>query len=202
MSVLSATLLLFLVMDPFGNLPFFAAMLDGVAPRRRWRVLLRELAIALAVLLAFLLIGRYAVNLLHISPAALSISGGVILFLVALRMVFPDSAAPGRAEAAREPFIVPMAVPMIAGPAAMALLLILASRHPARLPDWLLALCAAWAAMSVILMLSGAIHRLLGEKGVKALVRLMGMVLIVLAVQMFLNGVSAFMAAGQAEAGS
>ena len=197
MSILSATLLLILIMDPFGNLPVFVAVLEKVRPERRWRVLLRELVIAFAVLLAFLLIGEYAVKVLRISSPALSIAGGVILFLVSLRMVFPASEPAPAQEAAGEPLIVPMAVPLIAGPSTMAILLILASTNPDRLLDWVLALTVAWLVVSGILMLSNVIHRLLGDKGVRAMVRLMGMILIVLAVQMFLDGIKAFLSANQ-----
>lgn len=200
MSTLSATVLLILIMDPFGNLPVFVAALKEVQPERRWRVLLRELVVALVVLLTFLLAGRYVMSLLHISTPALSIAGGVILLLVSLRMVFPAEAEARGQGAAGEPFIVPMAVPLIAGPAAMTMLLILVSTDPSRLLDWVVALTLGWLVVSTVLLLSGFIQRLLGQKGLRAMVRLMGMILIVLAVQMFLNGVQAFLAAGRAAA--
>lgn len=194
MSILSATVLLILVMDPFGNLPLFVGLLGDLPPRRRRVVLARELLVALAVLLAFLLAGRYAMSVLHISPPALSISGGLILFLVSIRMVLPSESEEQAPRRTAEPFIVPLAVPLVAGPAAMAILLILATRHARRLADWTVALLVAWAVVSGIPMLSGGINRLLGRRGVTAMVRLMGMILIVLAVQMFLNGVEAFAA--------
>ena len=197
MSTLSATVLLILIMDPFGNLPVFVAVLKEVHPQRRWRVLLRELVVALLVLLAFLLAGQFVMDLLHISTPALSIAGGVILLLVSLRMVFPAEGQARPKDPAGEPFIVPMAVPLIAGPAAMAMLLILVSTDPARLLDWVIALTLAWLVVSAVLLLSGFIQRLLGQKGLRATVRLTGMILIVLAVQMFLNGVQAFLAAAR-----
>ncbi|MCL2700670.1 MAG: antibiotic transporter [Phycisphaerae bacterium] len=190
MSLASAAILLFVVMDPLGNLPLFAAALREMPRPRRRRVLARELLIALAVLAAFLLTGSYLLATLKISPPALYISGGVILFVISIRMVFPiPSVQPGTPP--REPFIVPLAVPLIAGPSAMTTLLILSRTAP--LPQVAAALGLAWLAVAAILMLSDVLQRLLGPRGLEALERLMGMLLIVLAVQMFLEGVKAFM---------
>ncbi|MFP4105832.1 MAG: MarC family protein [Phycisphaerae bacterium] len=189
MSIVSATLLLFLVMDPLGNLPPFVVVLGDVDPQRRFRVLLRELVAAYLVLLGFLLVGRYLVGLLRVSLPALAISGGVILFLVSIRMVFPSTRTATETHADHEPFLVPLAVPLIAGPATMALLLILSTRHPEDRLELFLSLTLAWLAGAVILSLSGWIARRLGKRIVRVIERLMGMVLIVPAVQMLLDGV-------------
>jgi multiple antibiotic resistance protein len=188
-------LLLFLVMDPVGNLPVFVSILETVPPQRRRRVLLRELTVAYMVLAAFLLAGKYLVRLLHVSSPALAIAGGVILFLVSLRMVFPGTRRDGPAGVEGEPFLVPLAVPLIAGPAAMTMLLIFATRHADELLRWFIALTLAWLSVCLILLLSGPIRRVLGRRGVRALERLMGMVLITLAIQMLLDGIRAFLAA-------
>lgn len=197
MSILSATILLFLVMDPLGNLPVFAVVLGKVPPERRRRVLLRELLYALAILLAFLAVGPWLLSLLAISKPALGIAGGLILFVIAILMVFPIEGygfvgKPGE----HEPFIVPLAVPLIAGPSAMSALLLLSSSNPGRFVEWLVALVLAWLVTAIILLFGGALQRLLGPRGLIAMERLMGMILIVLAVQMFLDGVKAFMAGG------
>jgi multiple antibiotic resistance protein len=189
-SVMSAALLLFLVMDPLGNIPAFLVALRDVPPRRRTRVLFREMLIALVVLLFFLFAGQYILELLGVSQPSLGIAGGTILFLIALRMVFAsptESLMPSSPEG--EPLIVPLAIPLIAGPSAMATLILLMARNPAQWPLWTAALGAAWAASSVILISSAQLSRLLGKRGLLALERLMGMVLTAVAVEMFVNGI-------------
>lgn len=193
MTLLSAVILLFLVMDPLGNIPLFLAVLTQVEPARQFRVLLRELVVALVVLLVFLLAGRYLVEALQISGPALSIAGGIILFLIALRMIFPSREG-GFAEIVEgEPLIVPLAVPFVAGPSAMATVLLLASRSPDALGRWVLALSIAWVLTAVILLLSVPLSRLLGNRGLIAVQRLMGMILTTIAVQMLLGGLAKFL---------
>ena len=191
-SILSATILLFLVMDPFGNLPLFAIVLKNVPQKRRRFVIVRELLIALAILMGFLLAGRHMLDILRISRPALSISGGVILFLISLRMIFPIGNRRFYSGSSSEPLIVPLAIPFIAGPSSMTMLLILVSKYPGRQTDWIIALALAWAAGAVILMMSNILQRILREKGLNVLERLAGMILIVIAIQMFLDGISAF----------
>jgi multiple antibiotic resistance protein len=194
-SVMSAALLLFLVMDPLGNIPAFLVTLKDVPPRRRTMVLLREMLIALAVLLIFLFAGQYILDLLGVSQPSLGIAGGTILFLIALRMIFAsatETLVPSSPDG--EPFIVPLAIPLIAGPSAMATLILLMARNPARWPLWATALGVAWAASSVILVSSAQFSRLLGQRGLLALERLMGMVLTAVAIEMFVDGIrSAFL---------
>jgi multiple antibiotic resistance protein len=194
MSVVSAAALLFVVIDPIGNVPMFLAALRHVDPMRRNRIILRELAIALAVLLLFLFAGGFLLRLLHISQPSLSISGGVVLFLIALRMIFPPAEERHAARDDADPFIVPLAVPYLAGPSAVATVMLLSTREPQRWPEWLLAVCAAWLAAAVILYCSAGLSRLLGERGLIAIERLFGLLLTAVAVQMTLNGVRAFLA--------
>lgn len=193
MTLTSAALLLFLVIDPLGNIPFFLAALKQVEPARRRKVIGRELLIALAVMVIFLFAGRYILNLLHISEPSLSIAGGIILFLIAVRMIFP--AYKGlQEEIEGEPLIFPLAIPFIAGPSALATLLLITSREPERWAEWLLALLIAWLASAIILY--GAmdwLSRLMGAKGLIAMERLMGMLLTLIAVQMFMTGVTLFL---------
>jgi multiple antibiotic resistance protein len=188
MTVTAAALLLFLVMDPLGNVPLFLSSLKGVAPQRQTRVVARELLIAYAVLVAFLFGGRYLLDALHISEEALTIAGAIVLFLIALKMVFP-SPQHGLAEPFEgEPFIVPLAIPYVAGPSAMATILLLMSRESQRWPEWLAALTIAWTGSAAILILGSRLRRVLGQRGLTAMERLMGMVLVALAVQMFVEG--------------
>ncbi len=196
MSVFSAAVLLFLVLDPFGNLPFFIAALEPVERSRHFRVILRELLIALAVLVAFLFAGRHILALLGISEPALTVAGGAVLFLIAIRMVFPPQRGHGAEAVDGEPFIVPLAIPYVAGPSAMATVLLLSSREPARWPEWLTALLVAWLASALIISMSAFLGRHLGRKGLIAIERLMGMLLVAIATQMLMTGIAEFLRSG------
>lgn len=193
MSVFSAAMLLFLVLDPFGNLPFFIAALEPVEKSRHFRVIARELLIALAVLVVFLFAGRPILTLLGISEPALSVAGGAVLYLIAIRMVFPPQRGHTAEDLEGEPFIVPLAIPYVAGPSAMATVLLLSSREPERWPEWLAALLAAWFASALIISMSAFLGRYLGRKGMVAIERLMGMLLVAIATEMLMAGVAQFL---------
>ena len=194
LTTLSAGILLFLIMDPLGNVPLFLAQLRNVAPLRRRRVLVRELIIALVVLFGFLFGGSYVLTALHLRPESIRIAGGIVLFLIGVKMIFPPrdgnmfGATPGA-----EPFIVPMAIPGVAGPSAMAALMLMTNSAPGRTADWSAALFCAWLATALILLSSTYLFRWLGESVLTALERLMGMLLVALSVQMFLDGVAAYL---------
>jgi multiple antibiotic resistance protein len=190
MTLLSAAILLFLILDPLGNMPLFVTELARVAPERRRRVLIRELLIALPVLLIFLFCGKFVVSALQISGPSLTIAGGVVLFLIALRMIFPSKEGYFYDKVSEEPFIVPLAIPLVAGPSALATILLMVSREPEGLfVKWFPALLIAWTTSAILLSLSGPLSRLLGTRGLVALERLMGMILITVAVQMFMTGI-------------
>jgi len=194
MTTLSAGILLFLIMDPLGNIPLFLALLKNVPPKRRRYVMVRELLIALAVLVGFLLGGQYILKLLQLRPESVSIAGSIVLFLISIRMVFPPAEGGIFGAAGEgEPFIVPMAIPGVAGPSAMAALLLLTNSQPGRTAEWGLALFAAWLGVALILLSSTFLFRWLGESVLTALERLMGMLLIALSVQMFLSGLTAYL---------
>lgn len=188
MDTLSAILLLLTIMDPLGNVATFVAALRPVPPEQRLRVIARELVIALVILIVFLYSGPWLLGLLHLKQEALFISGGIVLFLIALKMIFPPSRRESD-EPLLEPFIVPLATPMIAGPSVLATLLVLVSTHPDQTGRWLLALLVAWGITAAVLLCAPAIARVLKEKGSMAVERLMGMLLVMVAVQMFLNGI-------------
>ncbi|HCA58306.1 MAG TPA: hypothetical protein DEP46_10010 [Blastocatellia bacterium] len=194
MDTFSAALLLFLVMDPLGNIPLFMTTLKKVEEKRQRMVVVRELLIALVVLVGFLFLGQYLLRLLQLSETALTTAGGIILMIIALKMIFPRRDASLEEDVEGEPFIVPLAIPYVAGPSAMATALLLMSREPGRWPEWLLAVLIAWFASAVIIYFSGYFARFLGEKGLVAIERLMGMLLITVAVQMLLNGIGEFIA--------
>ena len=192
MTALSATLLLLFVMDPLGNVPVFLTALRRVPPQRHRRVIARELLIALAVMVGFLFAGRGLLGILRLSGESLTVAGGVILLLIALRMIFPAEHA-SREEVEGEPFIVPLAIPYVAGPSALTTLLILTSREPERWHVWLLALLLAWLAAGLILTFADRFSRLLGTRGLVALERLMGMLLVTVAVEMLLGGLREYL---------
>lgn len=178
-----------MVMDPFGNAPLFLAVLQGVAPERHARIIVRELFIALGVLIVFLLFGRYLLALLHISEPSLSIAGGIVLFLIAIRMVFGTLQKAFEGDPQGEPFIVPLAIPAIAGPSAIAVELLFMAREPSKWAIWLLALLIAWLATAAALLVSARLNRLLGERGLRALQHLMGLILTAIAVEMLVSGI-------------
>ena len=193
MTLLSAAVLLFLVMDPLGNVPLFLAALRHVPPVRYRRIIVRDLLIALAIMVGFLFAGKYLLDVLNVSAAALPAAGGVILLLIAMRMIFPSSERTLHEEVREEPFIVPLAVPYTAGPSVLATELLLMSREPDRWPIWLAAVGLAWLASVVILYLASDLRKLLGERGLTALERLMGMILVIVAVEMLMQGVAQYL---------
>jgi len=192
MPVLSAILLLFLVLDPLGNIPLFVAALRRVEPRKQTRVLVRELLIALGVLLLFLLTGHFILDVLQVRQPSLTIAGGVILFLISVQMIFPISQSMFGQNPEGDPFIVPLAIPLVAGPSALTTVLLFTSLEPAHVAKWLVAVVCAWLAASAILVFSGKLSQLLGTRGLMALERLMGMLLMTVAVQMLLTGITRF----------
>lgn len=192
MSVYPAFITILLVLDPFGNIPLFMSTLERVAPARRRYVILREMLIALGILTMFLFFGRFILEGMHISEPALGISGGVILFIIAMRMIFPEYIPlnPGHAEPNDAPLIVPLAVPFVAGPSSMTTVLLLASQNPDRKGLWFAALLSAWGVTTAVLLASAFLTRILGNRIIKAVERLMGMILTTLAVQMLLSGIT------------
>ena len=188
MSILTAAVLLFMVMDPIGNAITFLCVLRSINPHRQRKIILREMSIALLILVIFLVSGKYIMQLFNISPPSLSISGGIILFLIAIKMVFSGTESVFNAQFTGEPFIVPLAVPLIAGPSAMAMVMLFMAREPHRWLSWLIALVLAWSVSCIILLLAGVLRKIIGERGLKALECFMGMLLTTAAVQMFING--------------
>lgn len=185
--------MLFLIMDPLGNIPVFLSVLKNVPEVRRAHVLRRELVIAFLVLLLFLFLGPYILKFLNLSQEAIRIGGGLVLFLIALRMIFPgDEGVMGKTPDG-EPLVVPLAIPMIAGPSSLAILMLLRNNMDAKWIELLIAVTLAWLATATILLMSQHLFRLLGSRGLIAIERLMGMVLIIMSVQMLLDGVSRYL---------
>lgn len=193
MTLVSAAVLLFFVMDPLGNVPLFLAALRQVDPARYRTVILRELCFALVIMVAFLFAGRHLLGMLHVSEAALTAGGGFILLLIAIRMIFPSSEHTLREAVQSEPFIVPLAIPYTAGPSVLATELLLMSREPEHWPKWLLAIGLAWLASATILFFASGLRKALGDRGLLAMERLMGMLLILVAVEMLMGGAAEYL---------
>lgn len=190
--IASAALTLFFIMDPLGNVPVFNAILSNFDRSRRARVVARECCIALAILLGFLYAGNSILSFLGLSQSSLNIAGGLLLMIISVRMIFPSPGKNEEFEGADDPFLVPLAVPMIAGPSTIAILLLLSSSQPDRLAEWSIALFLAWLGTTVLLVASPYLLNVLGERGSRAMERLMGMILVILATQMLLNGIRDF----------
>lgn len=195
MNILSSAVMLFLIMDPLGNLPVCISILKKVSPERRTKILVRELIIALVFMLLFLFAGQSILSFMGLEEAAVGIAGGMILMIIAIRMIFPSRhAVSDDQDIEGEPFIVPLAIPLTAGPSLMAAAMLLSKKNPGHLFEITISMLAAWLASSAILMCSGPLMHVLGKRGLIALERLMGMVLVMLSVQMFLGGIRQYIA--------
>lgn len=190
--IASAAVTLFFIMDPLGNVPIFNAILSKFDDTRRSKIVARELFLALLILFAFLFTGNAILSFLGLSQSSLNIAGGILLFIISLRMIFPMTTSRDEIDGAEDPFLVPLAVPMVAGPSTIAILLLLSSSQPERMMDWSIALFGAWLATTVLLVASPFLMRVLGKRGARALERLTGMILVILATQMLLNGIRDF----------
>ncbi len=183
----SATILLLLITDPLGNIPIFVNSLQAVPPERRARVIVREVLIAFGLLLAFMFVGQSFLKAMSLSDVSLQIGGAVVLFLIALRMIFPpppqDSPVP-----VAEPLIVPLAIPALAGPSAMATVLLLVSQAPERRLEWVAALTVTMLVCAVVLLLAERLQRVVGLRVVSAFERLMGLILVSISVEMLIRG--------------
>lgn len=191
-TLFSDTLTLVMVMDPLGNIPVLLGILNKVPPARRIPIILRENLFAFLILLIFLFFGQYILSGLGISQAALRIAGGIILFLIALRMIFPAEEKTTREAQAQEPYIVPLAVPMIAGPSAMATVILFGTQNPSHLELLTVALALSSLISTAILLFATPLRILLGARGLTAIERLMGLLLTTIAIQMFLDGINQF----------
>ena len=198
MTTLSAALLLFLILDPLGNIPVFLGLLKPLPDHRRRIVLARELLIALGVLLAFMWGGKYVLEAMHLRQESVSIAGGIVLFLIGIKMIFPSSEGMFGEVPDGEPFIVPMAIPLVAGPSGMAAVMLLGSQDPGRMGDWTLALVLAWLGTATLLFSATFLYKVLGMRVLVAVERLMGMLLVAISVQMLLDGVATYFRASPA----
>ena len=196
-SFLSALILLLLVLDPLGSLPIFIPIMRAVPRPRRTRVAVREVGIAFSVLFAFMFVGNGFLRVMHLSERSLEVAGGVILMIIAIRMIFGSAGESAYGlEPGKEPLIFPLAVPLLAGPSAMATVLLLASRQPERIYEWIAALSVAMLISGLTLVLADRIRKLLGDSVVSAIEKLMGLVLTAIAIEMVLAGLKRYFVGG------
>ena len=191
---ISSVFTLTLVMDPLGNIPLFMSALKDVGEERRRAVIVRELFIALGIMAFFLLFGKYFVSALSLDVTAMSVAGGIVLFIIALQMIFPTHHSTFAEGPEGEPFIVPLAIPLIAGPSTLTTIMLFSMREPGRLGLWAGVIGAAWLVNAVILGgLSGWFSKILGARGLLAMEKLMGMILVTISVQMVMTGLKKFL---------
>ena len=189
MTVLAAILLLVIIMDPIGNVPVFLSILKNIPIKRRRPIIIRELIIALIILLFFMFVGRFILQMLQIEESSLGIAGGIILFIIAIRMIFPATKQIISHNEKTEPLVVPLAIPMLAGPSAIAVVILFMAQEPSRWVEWTLALFIAWLITGVILISSEVLARKLGDRALIAIERLMGILLIMVSVDFILDGI-------------
>ncbi|AYQ37229.1 MULTISPECIES: MarC family protein [Burkholderia] len=191
---MSATVLLVLITDPLGNIPLFISAMRDVPRERRVKLILREVGIAFVILLFFMLVGDRFLRMMSLTDLSLRLGGGIVLFLIALRMIFPhpDGALGNDPRAGGEPFIVPLAIPALAGPSALATVMLLTSQGPGKMLEWVGALTVTMIVCAVTLVLAERIQQWIGERTVAAFERLMGLVLVAISVEMMLGGIRAF----------
>lgn len=192
-SIISTAIVLTFILDPFGNVPLLLTILKDIDRKKHRRIIIREMLIGLVILVLFLFAGRSFLNLFHLETSSVSIAGGLIFLIISLKLIFPPADGSSIFSATGgEPFIVPIAMPMVAGPSALATLMVMANNHEGHLTELFFAVLIAWAVTALILLSSPLFFKLLRKKGLVALEKLMGMLLLIMAVQMLLNGVSEY----------
>ena len=189
MTVLAAIFLLIIIMDPIGNVPVFLSILKNIPLERRKKIIIRELIIAFTILLFFMFIGRYLLQLLQIEQSSLGIAGGIILFIIAIRMIFPGTKPMFTHNEEAEPLVVPLAIPMLAGPSAIAAVILLMAQEPSRWIEWIFVVFVASLISGIILISSEALGSKLGNRALIAIERLMGIFLIMVSVDFILDGI-------------
>ncbi|AGH81314.1 multiple antibiotic resistance (MarC)-like protein [Psychromonas sp. CNPT3] len=189
--IISTAILIFFILDPFGNIPLLLSILKRIDKKQRSKIIIRELLIGLSILMVFLFFGEQFLSVFHLDTQAITLAGGIIFFSISFKMIFPDPNNENMfaKKDNSDPLIVPIAIPMIAGPAALATLLVLAKTNPDHVGDLFISLLMAWGATFLVLLFSPNLYKILGEKGLGALEKLMGMLLLILSVQMFIDGV-------------
>lgn len=194
-SIISTAMLIVFVLDPFGNVPLLLSILKNATPQKRYKIIIRESLIGLGILMIFFFFGENFLNIFHLQTEAITISGGIIFFIISLKMIFPNSHGDSIfASNEQDPLVVPIAMPMIAGPGALATIMVLVQTNQNHLQPLFASLVLAWIVSGVILLFAPMLYKVLKNKGLTALERLMGMILLIMAVQMFIDGIKGLVA--------
>jgi len=190
-SIVSTAILLLFILDPFGNVPLLLSILKNVDKERHTKIIIREMFIGLFILLVFLFFGERFLSIFGLETQAITIAGGIIFFVIAIKMIFPDPNGHSLfvSSGDEEPLVVPIAIPMISGPASIATLMLLAKSNPGEMGNILISVLLAWLVSSVILLSSPKLYKILKRRGLTAMERLMGMLLLMMAVEMFIKGI-------------
>jgi len=189
--ILSTAILIFFILDPFGNVPLLLSILKNIDKKRHKKIIIREMLIGFFILVFFMFFGDIFLNVFHLETHSITIAGGIIFFIISLKMIFPDHSSDNMfaSKGSDEPMIVPIAMPMIAGPAALATLLVLAKTNPDQLGGLFTSLLLAWLLTAIVMLSSPLLYKLLRTRGLTALEKLMGMLLLIMSVQMFIDGI-------------
>ncbi len=192
-SIISTAILLLFILDPFGNVPLLLSILKDVDKQKHTRIIIREMLIGLLILIVFLFFGERFLSIFGLEPQAITIAGGIIFFVIGLKMIFPPPGGQNlfTTSSEEDPLVVPIAIPMISGPASIATLMLLAKSHPGEIGSIFISVLIAWLVTAVILLSSPRLYKLLKRRGLTAMERLMGMLLLMMAVEMFIKGVRA-----------
>ena len=185
-SVFSIAFALFLLMDSFGNIPIYLSILKNIDKTRRQKIILREMFISLLIIIVFAFFGNSFFSFLGISTKSMHLCGGIVLFIIGLNMIFPK-ADQGSFHIEGEPLIFPLSIPLVAGPAVLAAVMIYAHKEVVY-TTLLMAIFIAWLATAIILLLAGKLSALIDPRGLQAIERLMGLILIMIAIEMVLKG--------------
>jgi len=192
MTVWSIAFTLFLIMNSLGMAPAVLALLKNFDETKQRKIIFREMLIALLIILLFNYLGEVFFQWLQISESTIQMAGGLILFLIAIRMIFPGVKKAEEVQENIEPFIVPIATPLLAGPSLLATVMFYAHEESSLL-NMLSAILIAWGVSAIILLSAPFLKKILGDRGLNAFERLMGLILTLIAVQMFLAGLSSFL---------
>lgn len=189
-SIISAAILIFFILDPFGNVPLLLSILKNIDKSQHSKIIVREMFIGLFILVIFLFFGEEFLSIFHLETHSITIAGAIIFFVISLKMIFPDPNSDlFSTKKGDDPLVVPIAIPMIAGPAALATILVLGKTNQEHIGSLFISLLLAWFCTFLVLLFSPNLYKILKTKGLTALERLMGMLLLIMSVQMFVDGI-------------